>query len=152
MKWQICSAGLGLKERRCESEGKWGEDWDPQITHQHLKAKQEATPLVQQYVSLWRNSLFCNEKGINTATGTSSPSTVNALWLVYCHFILKGCTSPWCLSTAMQVIVRISDTTAVDWTNGIILQMKAPAAREQDKWYIKKNKSFILLFVMMSVN
>lgn len=54
------------------------------------------------------------------------PSIVKALLLVYCHFIFSGCTIPWCLSTAMQVIVRISVTMAVDWTNGTILQAKAP--------------------------
>lgn len=55
------------------------------------------------------------------------PSIVKALLLVYCHFIFSGCTIPWCLSTAMQVIVRISVTIAVDWTNGTILHAKAPA-------------------------
>ena len=88
----------------------------------------------------------------NTARGMFSPSIVKALRLVYCHFILKGCTSPWCLSTAMQVIVRVSVTTAVDLTNGTILQMKAPAARNQDKLSSNGNQSIICLFVIITVN
>lgn len=52
----------------------------------------------------------------------------------------------------MQVIVRISVTTAVDWTNGTILQMKAPATRKQDKLHIKKNESFLCLFLIIAVN
>lgn len=62
------------------------------------------------------------------AACTPSPSMVNALRLVYRHFTLRGCTSPWCRSTAMQVMVRISVTTAVHWAKGTILQTKAPAA------------------------
>lgn len=71
---------------------------------------------------------------------THVPKIVKALRVVYCHFILKGWMSPWCLSTAMQVMVRISVTTAVDWTKGTILQMKAPGVREQTTSY----KSYIV--------
>lgn len=77
---------------------------------------------------------------------TNIPSIVKALWLVYCCFILKGWTSPWCLSTAMQVIVRISVTTAVHWTNGTILQMKAPIAKKE-KYYIWKTMTFSLFLI-----
>lgn len=70
--------------------------------------------------------------GVGTVLSAASPSIVKALLLVYCHFILKGWTRPWCLSTAMQVMVRISVTTAVHWTNGSSLQTKAPAGRERD--------------------
>lgn len=116
------------------------------MTPQCFQDRQEVPPLVHKHGSRYRNSLCSVMKhSFNAARGMSSPSIVKALWLVYCHFILKGCTSPWCLSTAMQVIVRISVTTAVDWTNGTILQMKAPAARNQDKLSSNRNRSVISL-------
>lgn len=55
------------------------------------------------------------------------PSTAQALRGVDCHRLRKGRTSPRCLSTAMQVMVRTSVTTAADCTKGTILQTKAPA-------------------------
>lgn len=55
------------------------------------------------------------------------PSTAQALRGVDRHRLRKGRTSPRCLSTAMQVMVRTSVTTAADCTKGTILQAKAPA-------------------------
>lgn len=55
------------------------------------------------------------------------PSTAQALRGVDCHRLRKGRTSPRCLSTAMQVMVSTSVTTAADCTKGTILQAKAPA-------------------------
>lgn len=55
------------------------------------------------------------------------PSTAQALRGVDCHRLRKGRTSPRCLSTAMQVMVSTSVTTAADCTKGTILQTKAPA-------------------------
>lgn len=123
------------------------------MTHQCLQARQEIPALVHKHGSCYRD-FPCSEMkhSFNTARGMFSPSIVKALRLVYCHFILKGCTSPWCLSTAMQVIVRVSVTTAVDWTNGTILQMKAPAARNQDKLSSNGNRSIVCLFVIITVN
>lgn len=115
------------------------------LNHTPAPTRPEATPPVYKCASLGTSSLCSALKNsIHPPVGTSLPSTVKALRVVYCHFILKGCTSPWCLSTAMQVIVRISVTMAVDWTNGTILQMKGPAVRKQDNLSIQKNKNFFL--------
>ncbi len=55
-----------------------------------------------------------------------SPSILYALCGVHCLLIFRGCTIPWYLSTAMQVIVRMPVTIAVVWTKGTVLHTNTP--------------------------